>query len=331
MTDMVEFNGVMYPVAPMDPPKSDTPQMGIFVVTPAVAKSWLDICNYKNRNERATGSKGYGEDMESDDFPLTGDTLKVSRPLRKGEDPDIPEGSVSFFDGQHRARGCIKSGKPFLTGIAWGLEPDVRSKVDSGMKRAFHDNLRMNGEKHTTLLASLITRARDWEQGYRQVSNKSPMTYAQRDRYLKEHPELRRSAEIAARSVRDNSDLRPAVTALAHWVLMEVEPSYAPEFFARLGDGDMLPKEHPIMQLRRRIQRERKVQDVEGRVSDRKIMVYYIRTWNAALANNTNFVLFSPGDDNKMPEPKTRLQIEAELAKAEERAKAKADKNKIAA
>lgn len=312
----ITYKGNEYEIAPIEPLRSDVPASGIFVITPAVAESWNGY-NRHNRNKRETGSRDYGADMKNEDFELNGETIKLSRPLLKGENPKVPEGHIVIIDGQHRLDACIKSGKPFVTFVAYGLPPEVIHTVDSGIKRQFKDSLSLSNEKDTALLGSTVRQARAWEMGDQRFGSKSRMTKPQGRKFLADHPELRRSVEVAQQTRHDNPDVRPTVTAVAHWLFMKAEPELAPEFFARVGDGANLDRNHPIMQLRRRLTKDVRSQKVEGRSPDWRIMAYYIRTWNATLANNENFVLFAPGDANSLPEIKTRKQVEEELAKAD--------------
>lgn len=312
----IKINGRSYPVAPLEPPEDDFPQTGIYAFTREVANSWLRY-NYKNRAHRQTGSDGYAQDIANGDYDLNGDTIKVSRPLKPGEDPDIPVGHVLLIDGQHRLEAVKKSGKPFVTCIVSGLEPEVRRTVDSGIKRQFYDVLKMNGEVHASILSSVVRRARAWHMGDQKLYLKGGMTKPQGDRFLVDHPELRRSVEIASRIGGENPNVRKSVAALAHWLFMQADESAAPEFFARIGDRAGMPKEHPIMILCRRLESDRVNAKREDRVPDWKQMCYYIRTWNAYLTRRDDFVVFTSGDAKEVPEILTRQSAAAKLKELE--------------
>lgn len=312
----VSIDGQKYPLAPLEPPKHDFPHTGIYAFTRREANSWLRY-NYKNRSQRKSGSDGYAQDIINGDYDLNGDTIKVSRPLQPGEDPDIPEGHVLLIDGQHRLQAVVKSNTVFVTCIVSGLAPEVRRTVDSGIKRQFYDVLKMNGEIHASVLSSVIRRARAWELGDRKLYLKEGMTKPQGDKYLAQHPELRRSVEIASRVGSENPNVRKSVVALAHWLFMQADETKAPEFFARVGDRAEMPKEHPIMLLCRRLESDRSSAKREDRVPDWKQMCYYIRTWNAYLLGRSDFTLFSSGDEKKIPDILNRQDAAAKMEEIE--------------
>lgn len=305
-TESVTIDGEIFEIAPLEPPVSTRRQYKEYAITPWVAASWLRW-NYNNRNERSTASDAYGSDMKSGDYLITGDSIKISRPLREGEDPNVPAGSVVLLDGQHRLSACVKTGQPFVTLIAWGLEPAVRAVVDSGTKRTFSDNLKMEGEKETGILGSLVRRVYGWDNGDRRLGTKGAVTKAQMQATLDKYPELRRSAEIASRCKSQNSNIRPTITGFAHWLFMRVEPASAPWFFERLADGADLPVGHPILKLRDRLARD-KGKKFQDRVPDWRILCYYIRTWNAMLGEKTDFVFVGRNDVDKFPDVLTREQ-----------------------
>lgn len=305
-TESVIIDGEEFEIAPLEPPVSTRRQFAEYAITPYVANVWLRK-NYNNRKERETGSDAYGVDMAAGNFHITGDSLKFSRPLAKGEDPNVPEGDIVLLDGQHRLSACVKTSTPFVTMVYWGLNPEVRDVLDGGIKRQFADNLRMKGEKETTILGSLVRRVHGWDLGDRRLATKSAVTRSQLQETLKKHPELRRSAEIASRCKTGNPNVRPTITGFAHWLFTQVEPDIAPWFFERLTDGAELPKGHPILQLRDRLARD-KTKRFEDRVPDWRILCYYIRTWNAYLGEKTDFVFVGRNDVDRFPDILTKEQ-----------------------
>lgn len=288
--ETVVVNGASYPVAPLEPESHQYPTPAFpMAVTPEVAEEWLGH-NWRNRNQREAGKRDYSSDMAEGNFAINGTTITFSRPLAEGEDPDIPPGTPVLMDGQHRLEACVRSGKPFVTYVAWGLDPAVRPTIDSGIKRTFGDVLSMQGSTNALVLASVVRKTHAWENGdFHLTMRRVPATNTQLGEFLNEHPELRRSAQIAARTHQDfqmstGHGLRQSVLGLAHYLLMKADETRAPEFFARLGDGAEMTVSHPLMALRRRLVSDSARKQVRRDVSnvpDWQQMCYYIRTWNA--------------------------------------------------
>lgn len=302
-TQSVTVNGVAYPLAGITPPIAQNPQIAYMAITPEAARGWLTH-NKRNRNHRRRTSIDFGRDIHNGDWVITGDTLKVSRPLLSGEDDDdIPVGGIDFFDGQHRLEAVADGNTAIVTGVAWGLEPEAREFTDSGVRRTFSDVLRMGGKKNANVLAATIKRAAAWESGDTRLNLNYAITKAEGKKFLDAHPEIERSVDIAVRAQGEYKPIRQGVTGLAHWVFSQHGLAEATWFFQRLGDGEEMEKSDPIMQLRKRLLDDR---FGDKRIDDRQQLVYYIRTWNARLDGRTNITLYVPKkDDVELPAIKT--------------------------
>lgn len=317
-TRSIVLNGQEYPVAPRHPELHDHPSPSFpMAVTPEVAKTWLTY-NYRNRNQRAKGLGNYGADMTAGNFALNGATISFSRPLGRDEDDDVPEGKPLLLDGQHRLQSCCDSGEPFVTYVVYGLDPEVRRTIDTGISRKFTDELTMRGEKNANVLAAVTARCYAWLDGDRHLTlKKGGMTTAALSDFLAEHPEMHRSTELAVMVHREfiGAKIRQSVVGTAHWLFNQADPEQAPWFFARLGDGAEMPKMHPVMKLRDRILRERQDQEARGRraeyTRDWKLLCYMIRAWNAYLTDTSGegLSLLGRTDADVMPSIKTAEDI----------------------
>lgn len=321
----VTLNGIEYPLAPVEPEEWDHPgPMFLVAVTPYVAGMWLSKHNLLNRSQRERGKRDYSTDMREGNFQTNGASITFTRPYLEGEDPDIPAGRVVLLDGQHRLEACVASGETFLTYVGYGFDPQVRATIDTGIKRTYADTLRLRREKNSNVLAPVVKRAYLWSIGNRHLiaKNKST-TNSILDEFYAGHKELRRSAEIAVRTHHEfelstGHPLRQSVAGLAHWLFMQADETLAPEFFARLGDGAEMPKDDPIMQLRRRFVHDLTKPKQDRGDSRREIKYvddwqqacYYIRAWNARLIwpgltekerEDFSFVLLGPNDSKKIP------------------------------
>lgn len=315
----VKVDGEEYDVAPLEPTKCERPSPAyLMAVTPEVAQSWLRH-NYRNRNQRQNGKRDYAADIAQERYDINGTTITFSRPLRAGEDENVPSGSVILIDGQHRLEACVKAGKPFVTYVAFGIKPEARRTVDTGIRRTLGDVFAMDGETNAMVLASITKRAYFWEQGDHHLRmREEAFTHAQGQAFLQENPELRRSAEVISRTkgqfdLTAGIDLRQSVGGLAHWLFMRADQSMAPEFFARLGDNVGLNLDHPVSCLRRRLikDKKQKIQVASRReiynTPDWQMLCYYIRAWNIYLAGPNakgeyaEFALLGRSDGERMP------------------------------
>ena len=327
----VIVDGVEYDVAPLEPEHHDKPSPAYpMAVTPEVAKSWLKY-NYRNRNQRKTGKRDYASDMASGNYDVNGTTVTFSRPLAKGEDPDVPVGNVMLIDGQHRLEACIAANTPFVVYVAYGIKPEARRTVDTGIGRSLADILAMDGEINTIVLASVVKRAYFWDRGDSHLMmREESFTHAEGLDFLDKHPELRRSTEIASRThsafgLTTGQNLRTSVAGLAHWLFMQADEAAAPEFFARLGDGTGMNFDNPVNQLRRRLIKDKtqKIQVATRRETytapDWQMLCYFIRSWNAYLlgpkldGTYADIVMVGPRDKDVMPTISTAETVKAIL------------------
>lgn len=342
---MVTVDGVEYPIAPMEPELRETPGPAIpMAITPAVATSWLRY-NYRNRNQREGGKRDYSSDISSGNFAINGSTITFTRPHRAGEDERVPEGAICILDGQHRLESCRASGKPFVSYVIFGLDPGVRHTIDTGIKRTFGDVLLLRGEHNTIVLASVVKKAYCWDIGdFHLTAKRRSATHTDLSDFLRKHPELRRSAEIASLTYSDferttGDPLRRSVVGFAHWLLMQTDETRAPVFFQRLGDGAKMETSDPIMALRQRFVKdlkEKKQNRGETRktvqnIPDWQQLCYIIRTWNARLVweglsekeqQKYVFSMVGPRDSVTIPAVKTPAQAAKELAALEAKRKA---------
>lgn len=318
----ININGKVYPLAPLHPELHHHPSVALpLTITPPVAKSWLNY-NYRNRVQRARGLGNYSADMMAGNFSLNGDTIRFSRPLGYNEDEDVPEGKPLLLDGQHRLEACVQSNESFVTYVVYGLEPEVRRTIDTGISRRFQDHLAMQGVRNANVLSAITMRTYAWTLGDRHLGLKSEgITTPALEQFLAENQNLHRSAEIASHVYEEftGSRIRRGVVGVAHWLFTQADPDQAPWFFTRLGDGAEMVKFHPVMHLRNRIMQDRTEQDTRGRraarVPDWQILCYMIRAWNALMDDKVveNLPLIGRSDGDVMPTIKTRSEVTEEV------------------
>jgi hypothetical protein len=120
-------------------------------LTPEAAKAILSG-NTKNRPVSQANLKKLKTEINEGRWKLTHQGICVSK-----------EGNL--IDGQHRVLACIETGKPIEVMLTTGAPEENFKYIDTGKKRGTSDILAIEGFKHHTSLASLVTNAVYWENG----------------------------------------------------------------------------------------------------------------------------------------------------------------------
>ncbi|WP_445520508.1 hypothetical protein [Streptomyces sp. NEAU-174] len=264
---------------------NNEPTVEVVTVTPALAKSWLQR-NTHNRNLRPRAVSDYARDMAAGKWQQNGEAVKFAS-------------NGALLDGQHRLTAVTVAGVPVPMLIVSGLDPATQETMDAGRKRSTSDALGLRGETNFTILASVLKRVWLWEQGDCKFNGNATPTTAECTALLNERPELRRSAEIAARVHQTFKYLPQSVVGTAHHVFSRIAAEEATWFFQRLADGAELPVGHPILTLRTRAMAE--AADRRKSPADRH-MAYLVRSWNAVRdGRELGRIQYGPNDAMPMP------------------------------
>lgn len=98
----------------------------------------------------------------------------------------ISQGAIAFdwdgnlVDGQHRLLACVRAGVPFTTWVVRGVDPRSMIAIDTGRKRTFADNLKIQGTKNYTVVAAVMR--------YLMVAEKRGLGTAVRKGSIKDRP-----------------------------------------------------------------------------------------------------------------------------------------------
>lgn len=267
----------------------NSPTVKIIEVDPTTAESWL-ARNPNNRNVRKPVVDSYARDMVSGNWMLNGETIKFDTADR-------------LIDGQHRLSAVVVADVTVPMVVMRGVDADVMDTVDVGAKRTYADALKLQGEENTTTLAAVVRRAVMWQKGARTNTGAVRPTAREMNSFIKTNPQIRTSAEIAARYA--TRTLLPAsVIGLSHWLFSPLEPDDAEWFLARVADGDGLPSNSPIAVLRKRVVNMRVG---GGRVNETEALALVIYAWNAHRAGETRTKLQMPKGGltpENFPEPR---------------------------
>lgn len=240
------------------------------IVTPQEAALWLETKNSRNRPVSESTVERYAQEMRDSKWANNGQNLIFGQ-------------SGQLLNGQHRLKACVRSNKPFITSITWGVEDSTFDTIDDGNSRSLSDVLHIKGEANSRLLAA-GTRFL-WEYATGQIETKDLRrgkiaTKGLLEATLDKHPKMRSSVKFYAMlKSRPGGLLIPAAMASGlHYLFSLINESKADEFFTRLQSGLELSEGHPVALLRQRL--------IAGQTAStqltRAAMYYYVvMAWNA--------------------------------------------------
>ena len=217
----------------------------IIRITPELARVWLGR-NTDNRKLRKHRANVLAQEMSDGNWAANGESISFDT-------------AGALVDGQHRLQAIINSGviSP-LTPIIMGIEPGVRSTVDTGLKRSAADVLSMRGERYAATLAGTIQL---WAAYYlgdlkRMGTFKSKLSHTQVLKWLDDWPSIRDSVESAAALASGQRYcLAPAEACFLHHAITQggTSSEVAVEFLTSVLGGANLQEHSPVLALRRRL------------------------------------------------------------------------------
>jgi len=262
-----------------------------YTVTPQEAREWLDTKNSRNRPVSENAVAKYAQEMKDGRWKDNG------QPILFGE-------SKQLLNGQHRLLACLRSNKPFITSITWGVPDEVFDTIDDANSRSLADVLHIKGETSSNLLSAglrflwIYTRGeierRDLRKG--QIATK-PLLEAT----LEKHPKMRQSVKFYSMlKQRPGGLLIPAGMAIGlHYLFSLVDETKADEFFTRLQSGLELTDDNPIYILRNRLIAGQK--EASTKLTPPAMYYYVVISWNAyASGTYVKRLVFAP--DTPPPE-----------------------------
>ena len=123
----------------VDPPSTSV----VVEIDPETAADILTSRNKGNRPPKPNKVQQFSNDMAGGRWGLTGDTIKFGTDGR-------------LLDGQNRLSACVRSRKPFLTHVVFGIDPALFGRMDIGKPRNAADILHIAGFKYASTLAAAI-------------------------------------------------------------------------------------------------------------------------------------------------------------------------------
>jgi len=206
------------------------------VIGPVLAAELLKN-NTRNRLVNKKLVDRYASDMANDNWQFVGD------PIRIAEDGTL-------LDGQHRLHAVIKSDTKHEFLVITGLEGQSQAVMDGGRSRRLHDVLKINGEKHHTILGAALvyTWAMDNDVNLAvNAANWRPST-SELLANLEAHPRLRDSCAPGS-TLSSHIKIPGSVAAFRHYQFGLIDPEDRDDFWQRLIKRDFSGPEDPLAKL----------------------------------------------------------------------------------
>lgn len=194
--------------------------------------------------------------------PLT--SVKVRRLIR-----DLKEGrwrlngeSVIFtnagdvHDAHHRLTACRDSGVAITSLVAFGIEPQTFSTVDTGTGRSAADRRSLEGKKNANKLAALSRLVWQWDNGKPPTTaGANVLFYGPSEEELcgATFPEMEQIAAEEDAYYRRFPALAAAQWGFLIFITRRTCPDRSKEFLERLADGTGLAADSPVLLLRNRL------------------------------------------------------------------------------
>jgi hypothetical protein len=241
-----------------DPPENSR----IITVTPDFASWLLETYNVAGSNRKRKPARiiRYAEAMGYDGWLLTGE------PLIFGKD--------RLLDGQNRLMACVRSGKSFRTHVAFGIEDNVFTVIDSGKSRTPGDTFFTAGVTSPEIVSPAIR----WLMLYENGQPTARTSFSNQEMWNVYCDKKRIDQEILERAVaraKLASKAVPKGALAAHLYLFE--KSHAPTAKKLAADFDK--NQHGALKFTKMLAKARK--DKQIRLQDIWINAVLVQVWNA--------------------------------------------------
>lgn len=246
-------------------------------VTPALARQWIGRNADNQRLMRGTKVDQYARDMASGNWPITGDTVKVTPDNR-------------LIDGQHRMSAVIQADTTVHMLIAYNVPAEVMPVLDTGTARTFSDVLKISGSPRRNIVGAIVRRIVMWERGNYVArtggtgpSNQELPTHLEMLARYEKDPGAFDAAAGRASDVQRGKLGAGQPAGVAYYLFSAVDHQMAHAFFDSYVSGVNLTAGHPILALRNRMTRLGR----DERLLATEQLALYVRSWNAYRENRS--------------------------------------------
>ncbi len=241
------------------------------LVTPSMARQWLDKNAEENRPEKRSKVPSYARDM------LAGKWREDTAEFIKFDD-ELDDGGI-LIDGANRMRAVILAGIPVWFDVAFGVPRENMVVLDTGAPHSAADAMRTGAPGATSLArsASIVRWAMMWDAKYYMGSGGGlrPTHSEIIDRYNAERG-MFNAAATRATDCQNRGLATGAPMGVAYYLFANIDQEKAHGFFDQCVSGANLPHLSPVLTLRNRMLRAR-----IDRLTRPEQLALTIRAWNA--------------------------------------------------
>jgi hypothetical protein len=285
-------------------------------LAPALARELLDKADASDRPKRTirrTKVKRFGHAMESGQWTVT------HQPIAVGFDGLL-------LDGFHRCTAVVETGVTVDQTFAWDADPATFGVIDTGTARTTADSLKVAGFTDTNVLAASVRSfltyqeiagtTDEWRLVHADVTTDDVLHYLDSEDGSKVVESSMQAGRIVASGLRVYGSRTPLTTVamILKTRRSAIGPDAQSEFYARLGDGALLPSHSPILALRKWYAGAGTNEGV-GRVPNRERMpttiAVTIKAINDYRAGHERSAIRWYLGRNPMPEPLSRKELNA--------------------
>lgn len=258
-------------------------EVEIVNVSPAKAAEWL-MRNTHNRPIRRQHIATLLRAIEKNEWRLGNDAIAF-------------DSNGVLLNGQHRLTAIVESGKTLPVMVVRGLDPKAQFAMDTGKKRAAHEQFSFLGIQGGGSKAALCRGLLNYDDkdGLATGSN----VYVTTEEII----DLCRGDELLDVAMTFSNGLsrripggRTTAVALGYYLILNAWPEKVPAFHEQLADGVELTKNSPILRLRNLLLSGQMKQNTG--VDRRKLLACFLKAFNLWIDGAEVEVLAWKSSDN---------------------------------
>jgi hypothetical protein len=210
------------------------------LVTPAMAKHWLETANVKNRPLSEMHWMKIWLDIVEGRWKYNGEAISFGT-------------NGALLNGQHRLQACAEGEIAIDTDVIFGLDPEVMNTIDIGKVRTAANIAHLDGVENATAACAAAHLILLHENGgIQQLGNKGvePSKTKVNERVRND----RRISTVAGHASGMGRGLAsPRVMTFCYYLFSAQKPDLAETFFNQLESGAGLTERNPVYLLRERL------------------------------------------------------------------------------
>jgi sulfur carrier protein ThiS len=251
--------------APSQPDSQDELVTTTETITPMIAKALL-------------GNAGPNRALSAHRVGMYASDMAAGRWKGKNGQTIVIDYNGQVIDGQHRLHAIILSGVTVTTLVVRGAEPAAQDTLDCNRARTYADALQIRGVKN----AGVVAGAAQWLHHYDRDSMHASVgrvTGPQLEQAVARHPGVHAAAADVKANPRANRLASPSILGVFLTLGREYDADIA-DYILTVLETNAVTAHDPVYRLNLRLNDNR---DAKAKLSERKIFVLMIKTFNALI------------------------------------------------